>query len=46
MRKVLDAIAAVAAVFFVVLLFPLGILLAGLPVVLLVRLLLEIARRF
>ncbi|MGH9313576.1 MAG: hypothetical protein ACRD09_06300 [Vicinamibacterales bacterium] len=45
MRTVLDAMAAVAAVLCIVLLFPLGILLVGLPVVLFVRLMLEIARR-
>lgn len=45
MRTVLDAVAAVAAALCIVLLFPLGILLLGLPIVLVVRLMLEIARR-
>ncbi len=45
MRAVLDAVAGVAAALCIVLLFPLGILLIGLPVVLVVRLILEIARR-
>lgn len=45
MKTLLDALAAAAAVLGIVLLFPLGILLIGLPVVLVVRLILEIARR-
>jgi hypothetical protein len=45
MRAVLDAAAAAAVVLGVVLAFPPGILLVGLPVVLVVRLILEIARR-
>lgn len=45
MRTVLDAVAAAAAVLGIVLMFPFGILLIGLPVVLFVRLILEIARR-
>jgi hypothetical protein len=45
MRTVLDALAAAAVVVGIVLLFPLGILLVGLPVVFVVRLVLEIARR-
>ena len=45
MRTVLDAVAAVAAALCIVLLFPVGILLIGLPVVFVVRLILEIAQR-
>jgi hypothetical protein len=45
MRTLLDALAAAAAVLGIVLLFPVGILLIGLPVVLVARLILEIARR-
>jgi hypothetical protein len=46
MRTAVDALATVAAVVSIALLFPLGILLIGLPVALFVRLLLEIAHRF
>ncbi len=46
MRTVLDALAAAAAVLGIVLLVPAGILLLGLPIVLVVRLILEIAQRF
>jgi hypothetical protein len=45
MRTILDALAAAAAVVGLVLLFPVGIVLIGFPVVLVVRLILEIARR-
>jgi hypothetical protein len=45
MRTVLDALAAAAAVVGIVLLFPVGILLIGLPIVLVVRLMLEIVAR-
>jgi hypothetical protein len=45
MRTVLDALAAAAAVLGIVFLVPAGILLLGLPIVLVVRLMLEIARR-
>jgi hypothetical protein len=45
MRTILDALAGAAAVVGLVLLFPIGIVLMGLPVVLVVRLILEIARR-
>lgn len=45
MRVVLDGAAAAAVVLGVALAFPLGILLIGLPVALVVRLILEIARR-
>jgi hypothetical protein len=44
-RTVLDALAAAAAVLGIVFLVPVGILLLGLPIVLVVRLILEIARR-
>jgi hypothetical protein len=44
MRTVLDALAAAAAVLGIVFLVPVGILLLGLPIVLVVRLILEIAR--
>jgi hypothetical protein len=44
MTTLLDALAAAAAVAGIVLLFPVGIILIGLPVVLVVRLILEIAR--
>lgn len=46
MRTIIDAVATLAAAVCVAFLFPLGILLIGLPVVLFVRLLLEIVRRF
>ena len=46
MRTVVDAVATAVVVAGIVLLFPLGILLIGLPVALVVRLVLEIARRF
>jgi hypothetical protein len=45
MRTLVDAVATALAVVGIVLLFPLGILLIGLPVALVVRLVLEIARR-
>jgi hypothetical protein len=44
MRTVLDALAAAAAVLGIVFLVPVGILLFGLPIVLVARLILEIAR--
>jgi hypothetical protein len=44
-RKVVDAAATAAAVVCIALLFPVGILLIGLPVALVVRLILGIARR-
>jgi hypothetical protein len=45
MRTVLDALATAAAVAGIVLLFPVGIFLIGLPIVLVVRLMLEIVAK-
>ncbi|HEX2343408.1 MAG TPA: hypothetical protein VHI98_23255 [Vicinamibacterales bacterium] len=45
MRTVLDALATAAAVVGIALLFPVGVFLIGLPIVLVVRLMLEIVAR-